>query len=190
METIKYHYPLGLSVNHFIKDYDIIPTLPPNKQFHISSCNPKLYLHDDIYQKLSALGILNSLVFSMVSNIDKGSIHIDLDRSTLEPWWPSLNIVIDGQGIMRWFNPSTPGVVLQNKSAGVFYKTWFKNYGEPIDEWNSGKVVLVRTDVPHQAWNFDNDIRRIVTIRWDKKISWEETIEWFNKNFPSVSMTL
>ena len=25
-----------------------------------------------------------------------------------------------------------------------------------------------------------------VFIRWDKKTSWEETIEWFNRNFPDV----
>ena len=183
METIKYHYHLNQSVSHFIKDYDIIPTLPSDKQFHVSSCDPKLFLHNDVYQKLSALGTLYSLVFSMCPNADKGSIHIDLDRSTLTPYWPSLNIVIDGQGIMRWFNPLSEGIILRNPSAGVFYKAWFKDYGDPVDEWNSGKVVLVRTDIPHQAWNFDNDTRRMITIRWSNRKTWEETIEWFNRNF-------
>jgi hypothetical protein len=122
----------------------------------------------------------------MLPGVDKGSIHIDLDKNTLEPYWPSLNIVIDGQGVMRWFNPSKPGTILRNESAGVFYKAWFNNYGDPIDEWNSGKVALVRTDTPHQAWNFDNDIRRIITIRWGNRKTWEETINWFNNNFPDV----
>jgi hypothetical protein len=184
MDKLKYHCHLNLPVDHFIKNFDIIPTLPPDKQFHVSACDPKLYLHDEIYHKLSELGTLYSLVFSMIPGVDKGSIHTDLDAKTLEPYWPSLNIVIDGQGVMRWFNPSIPGVVIRNSNAGVYYKAWFKNYGEPIDEWNGGKVVLVRTDIPHQVWNFDNDLRRIVSIRWDKKRSWEETIEWFNRNFP------
>ena len=164
MEKLKYHHLLNLPVNCFIKDFEILPTLPPNKQFHVSSCDPKLYLHDEIYQKLSELGALYSLVFSMMPGADKGSIHIDLDATTLIPYWPSLNIVIDGQGVMRWFNPSTPGNILRNSSAGV----------------------LVRTDIPHQVWNLDNDIRRIVSIRWNKKLSWEETINWFNNNFPNV----
>jgi hypothetical protein len=179
-----YHHLLNLPTSYFIKDFDVIPKLPKNKDFHVCSCDPKLYLHDNIYEKLSELGTLYSLVFSMLPGADKKSIHIDLDAKTLEPFWPSFNIVIDGQGIMRWFNPIDPGVILKNHT-GVFYKAWFKNYGEPIDEWTSGKVVLVRTDIPHQAWNFDNDIRRIVAIRWSNKKSWEETIEWFNRNFPN-----
>lgn len=186
MGTVKYHYPLNLSVDNFIKDYNIIPVLPADKHFHVSACDPKLYLHDSVYQKLSELGTLYSLVFSMLPGIDKGSIHIDLDKNTLNPYWPSLNIVIDGQGIMRWFNPLTPGTILRNEGTGVFYKAWFKNYGEPVDEWTSGKVALVRTDTPHQAWNFDNDVRRIVTIRWSNRKTWEETINWFNSNFPDV----
>lgn len=184
MGIIKHHYLLNLSVDQFIKNVDVLPTLPVDKKFHVSSCDPKTYLHESVYEKLSELGSLYSLVFSMLPGADKKSIHIDLDAKTLEPYWPSLNLVIDGQGVMRWFNPIAPGVVLRNTNAGVYYKAWFNNYGEPIDEWNKGKVALVRTDTPHQAWNFDSDTRRIVTIRWDKKKSWEETIEWFNCNFP------
>jgi hypothetical protein len=185
MEKLKYHHHLNLPINHFVKDFDIIPTLPAGKQFHVSGCDPKLYLHDIVYDKLSELGTLHSLVFSMVPGVDKGSIHIDLDTTTLEPYWPSLNILINGQGVMRWFNPSIPGVVLRNSNAGVYYKAWFKNYGEPIDEWSEGKVALVRTDTPHQVWNFDSTDRRIISIRWSNKKTWEETIEWFNRNFPN-----
>jgi hypothetical protein len=186
MERIKYHHHLNLQVDYFIKDFDAIPKLPENKKYHVCSCDPKLYLQDNIYKKLSELGTLYSLVFSMLPGADKKSIHIDIDNTTSQPFWPSLNIVINGQGVMRWFNPSDPGVILRNNSAGVLYKAWFNNYGEPIDEWNSGKVALVRTDTPHQAWNFDNDTRRIVTIRWSNRKTWEETINWFNSNFPSV----
>lgn len=183
MGELKYHYHLNLPVNHFIKDGDILPTLPLNKEFHVSACDPKTYLHETVYEKLSKLGALSSLVFTMLPGADKKSIHVDLDPKTLEPYWPSLNIVLDGQGVMRWFNPSTPGTIMRNANAG-YYKGWDTNYGEPIDEWNVGKVVLVRTDTPHQAWNFDSDTRRVVTIRWSNRKSWEETIDWFNRNFP------
>jgi hypothetical protein len=187
MQTIKCHHPLNIPVTHFIKNIDVIPKLPENIDSFVTSFNPKLYLHDEIYQKLSELGTLYSLVFSMKPGVDKGSIHIDLDRKTFKPMQPGLNLVLDGQGIMRWFNPDGYGIIKSRPApVSIFYKAWFKNYGEPIDEWSTGKVALVRVDTPHQAWNFDNEIRRIVTIRWLGNKSWEETIEWFNRNFPDV----
>lgn len=176
----KCHHLLDLPVSFFIKDIDSIPQLPVGKEFHVTASDPRIYLHEKVYKKLSELGSLSSLVFSMKPGADKKSIHIDLDANTQTPYWPSLNIVIDGQGVMRWFNPTKPGVVLKNSSAGVYYKAWFYDYGNIVDEWNVGKVALVRTDIPHQVWNLDNDTRRIVSIRWNKKLSWEETIEWFD----------
>lgn len=176
---------LNIPITHFIKNIEVIPKLPENADMFVSECDPKLFLHEDVYDKLSTLGRLYSLMFTMKPGADKKNIHIDLDRSTGEPYWPSLNIILEGQGIMKWFNPINHGVILRN-SADVYYKAWFSNYGEPIDEWVTGKIALVRTDTPHQAWNFDNDIRRIVTIRWSNKKTWEETINWFNNNFPNV----
>lgn len=183
MHTIKCHHLLNIPITHFIKNIEVIPKLPENSDMFVSKCDPKLFLHEDVHNKLSTLGGLSSLMFSMKSGADKKNIHIDLDRSTGEPYWPSLNIILEGQGIMKWFNPINHGVVLRN-SADVYYKAWFTNYGDPIDEWNIGKVALVRTDIPHQAWNFDIDTRRIVTIRWNNRKTWEETIDWFNRNFP------
>jgi len=185
MEEIKCHHHLNLPIEYFIKEFDAIPKIPENKKFHVCSCDPKLYLQDNIYEKLSELGSLYSLVFSMLPGADKKSIHIDLDAKTQTPYWPSLNIVIDGQGVMRWFNPTKSGYVLKNNSAGVLYKAWFNDYGDIVDEWNTGKVALVRTDTPHQVWNFDSDTRRMISIRWSNKKTWEETIEWFNSNFPN-----
>lgn len=183
MQTIKCHHLLNIPVTHFIKNIDVIPKLPDNTDIVVTSCDPKLFLHEDIYNKLSELGDLYSLMFSMKPESDKKSIHVDLDRKTREPYWPSLNIILDGQGIMKWFNPIGNGVV-KRATADVYYRAWFTNYGEPIDSWSTGKVALVRTDIPHQAWNFDNDIRRMITIRWSNRKSWEETIDWFNRNFP------
>ncbi len=180
MTSLKCHHLLDLPVSFFIKDISNIPHLPIDKEFHVTSCDPHMYLHDNVYKKLSELGSLSSLVFSMKPGADKKSIHIDLDSKTQTPYWLSLNIIIDGQGVMRWFNPIKPGYVLKNNSAGVFYKAWFHDYGNIVDEWNVGKVALVRTDIPHQVWNLDNDTRRIVSIRWNKKLSWDDTIKWFS----------
>jgi hypothetical protein len=183
MERLKCHHHLNLPVSHFIKNIDSIPSLPENNDFFATGFNPKLFLHEHIYTKLSDLGTLHSLVFEMKPLVDKKSIHIDINSKTLEPYWPSLNIVIDGQGVMRWFNPTGDGIVLKNKGANVHYRAWFNKYGDVIDQWDEGKVALVRTDIPHQVWNFDNVNRRIVSIRWSNKKSWEETIKWFKDNF-------
>lgn len=180
-----YYHPLSLTVDTLIRDFNAIPNLPSGKDFCVAGCDPKSFLHDDVYKKLSELGTLGCLMFSMVSGADKKSIHVDMDHATGQHSWPGLNIVLEGQGVMRWFNPVGPGVVLKHPTANVLYRVWDTNYGEPIDEWNTGKVVLVRVDVPHQTWNFDSETRKIVSIRWSNRLSWEETIEWFHRNFPS-----
>ena len=185
MQTIKCHHLLNIPVTHFIKNIEVIPKLPDNTDIFVTACDPKLFLHENVYNKLTELGELYSLMFSMKPGSDKKSIHVDLDKTTRDPYWPSLNIILDGQGIMKWFNPIGNGVV-KRATADVYYKAWFTNYGEPIDSWSTGKVALVRTDTPHQVWNFDNDIRRMITIRWSNRKSWEETIDWFNRNFPNV----
>jgi hypothetical protein len=184
MQKLNCHHLLNIPVNHFIKNIEVIPKLPENSELFVTSCDPKLVLHEEIYNKMSILGTLYSLVFSMKPGSDKRNIHIDLDSSTSEPYWPSLNIILDGQGVMKWFNPIGNGIILRNQTAKVYYKAWFNNYGEPVDAWTTGKVALVRTDIPHQAWNFDNDVRRMITIRWSNRKTWEETIDWFNSNFP------
>ena len=186
--TQQYFYTINRPVSDFIKNTDIIPTKPVHSELFVTKCNPKLYLQDDVYDKLSSLGDLFSLVFCMSPNADKKNIHIDIDTDTQKPIQSSLNIIIDGQGVMRWFNPSVEGTLkntINSNGVNVYYKAWYDNFGDPIDEWKSGKIALVRTDVPHQAWNFDSTDRRIVSIRWSKKYTWKETIEWFETNFGS-----
>jgi hypothetical protein len=183
MERLKCHHTLNLPVSHFIKNIDLIPSLPEGDDLMVKGVNTKLFLHDHIYDKLSELGTLGSLVFAMRPLADKKSIHIDLDTHTREPAWPGLNIILEGQGVMRWFNPVTDGIDMKNYKANVHYRAWFNNYGDIVDQWSEGKVALVKIDVPHQVWNFDNDNRRMVTVRWSNKKSWEETIQWFQDNF-------
>jgi hypothetical protein len=181
----QHFYIINRPISDFIKNKDIIPTKPVNSEIFVTFCDPKLYLQDTVYEKLSSLGDLFSLVFCMSPNADKKSIHIDLETTTQKPFWPSLNIVIDGQGVMRWFDPSDEGTIFKGNSVNAYYKAWTSNFGAPIDEWKFGKVALVRTDVPHQVWNFDSTDRRIVSIRWHKRYTWEQTIDWFSTNFPS-----
>jgi hypothetical protein len=150
--------------------------------FGVTSCNPALFFYKDIYNQLLKLGSPVTLVFQQKSNIDKGSIHIDMeDDNTLA--CPALNIILEGQGIMKWFNPPGPGII-KTSPIRVRYKMWstIQGYGEVIDEWCIGKVALVRTDIPHNVWNPDQETRLMATTRWQARMTWEETNEWFEKN--------
>ncbi len=80
MQTIKCHHLLNIPVNYFIKNIEVIPKLPDNTDIVVTSCNPKLFLHENVYNKLSELGELYSLMFSMKPGSDKKSIHVDLDN--------------------------------------------------------------------------------------------------------------
>ena len=179
------HKVLNLNVNEFISNNQLIPR-PANSAlvpFSVSQCNPKIYLKENIYNKLSALGNLNSLIFHMHPNTDKNSIHIDINSKDKLPRHPTLNILIEGQGVMKWFNPTDNGIV-KHLAFGYGYCTWENNFGELVDQWVEGKIALVRTDIPHNVWNPFNQERLVVSIRWDIRYSWEETLEWFEKNFP------
>lgn len=178
------HKLLNIPTSIFIKDTSIIPRLPKDKNMWVNTIDPKLFLTTDAYNKLSILGRLNSLIFEMVPKADKKNIHIDLVSSTLEPAWSGLNIILEGQGIMKWFIPEKDGYVITRKNPKIAYKAWFSDYGEPVDTWSTGKIALVRTDIAHQVWNYDNNNRFIVSIRWSNRTSWEETIDWFKCNFP------
>ena len=92
------HKLLNIPTSIFIKDTSIIPRLPKDKNMWI---DPKLFLTTDAYNKLSILGRLNSLIFEMKPNVDKNNIDIDLLGPTLEPVLVSLNIVLEGQGVMK-----------------------------------------------------------------------------------------
>jgi hypothetical protein len=184
------HRLINIPVDTLIKDISMIPRLPDNKELWTTHVDPKLFLTDIAYDKLSALGSLVGLVFEMNPKADKKSIHVDLIPATLEPAWSGLNIVLEGQGVMKWFKPKTPGYLIKRENTRIAYQAWFNDYGEPVDVWSHGKIALVRTDIPHQVWNYDDTNRFIVSIRWSNRTTWEETIEWFNKNFlPSTEMS-
>lgn len=179
------HHILNIPVSSLIKDVSMIPRLPDNKELWTTYINPKLILTDYAHDKLVTLGGLIVLVFEMKPKADKKSIHIDLITTTLEPAWSGLNIVLEGQGVMKWFQPESAGYLIQRSTPKIAYQAWFKDYGEPVDIWDKGKIALVRTDVPHQVWNYDDTNRFIVSIRWSNRTTWEETIEWFESNFPN-----
>jgi hypothetical protein len=178
------HQRLNIPISTLIKDISMIPRLPDNKELWTTHVDPKLFLTDIAYEKLSELGSLIGLVFEMQPNADKKNIHVDIIPSTLETAWSGLNIIFEGQGVMKWFQPESPGYLIKKQNPTIVYRAWFNNYGDPIDIWDQGKIALVRTDVPHQVWNYDDTNRFIVSIRWSNRKSWEETIDWFNRNFP------
>jgi hypothetical protein len=118
----------------------------------------------------------------MVSGHEKGNIHVDYDKHTNEPFWPALNLILEGQGVLRWFAPSAPGTM--RSAGGNIYMAWDKQfYGTILEEWRTGKVALVRTDVPHNAFNIDEGNRLSVSIRWMEQHGWTETINWFEQEF-------
>lgn len=180
---MKYFKLLQGEVSNIIVNEDKIPRLKKPFSMFAIGCDPATFLSPLIYGKLSKLGKLYSIIFEMKPHVDKGNIHIDLEHSTETPFWPALNIVIAGQGVMRWYNPIGNGTLAQHK-IGVKYYYWTKPYyGDIVDEWTTGKIAIVRTDIPHQAFNFDDENRCIVSIRWSTKMSWEETIDWFNREW-------
>jgi hypothetical protein len=177
------HKLLNIPTSIFIENTHTIPRLPKDKNLWVTSLDPKLFLTTYAYNKLSTLENLTSLIFEMESNVDKKNIHIDL-LSTLEPVRAGLNIILEGQGVMKWFVPESKGYIINRTTPKISYKAWFNNYGEPVDIWDKGKIALVKTDVAHQVWNYEDANRFIISMRWSRKLSWEETIDWFNKNFP------
>lgn len=176
------HKLLNIPTSIFIENTHMIPRLPEDKNLCVTRLDPKLFLTAEAYKKLSTLENLSGFIFEMKPNADKKSIHIDL-LSTLEPVRAALNIILEGQGVMKWFMPETEGYVINRTTPKISYKAWFNNYGEPVDVWDSGKIALVKTDVAHQVWNHDSINRLAISIRWSRKLSWEETIDWFNRNF-------
>ena len=173
---------LNIKVSDLIADQSNIPRPAEHKMFAAETHNPKLYLNKNIYEKLLELGNLSSIVFHMKPFVDKKSIHVDLDENKI-PWGSSLNIILSGQGIMKWFNPNKLGVISRGNYGNVWFLNWTSDYGEQIDTWTDGKVALVRTDIPHNVWNPFDQERLIVSVRWSKKYTWEELVYWFDHNF-------
>ena len=175
------HKVLDIPVESLIKTLDGVPRLSKDQMLQAVACDPKIFLHDHVYESLSRLGHLGGLVFEMRGNTSKDNIHIDYDRITFKPFWPCLNLILEGSGVLKWFQPETNGVM--KTAGGNYYMAWHKDYGEPIDQWTSGKVALVRTDIPHNAFNYSNETRLSISVRWENRYTWEETLEWFDKEF-------
>lgn len=178
----KFFKNLDISIESLVKTVDKIPRMPTGEKAMAVACDPQLFLYEHVYDKLSEFGTVVGLVFEMVSGHEKGNIHIDYDKHTNKPFWPALNLILKGQGVLRWFEPSAPGIM--RSAGGNSYMAWDKeSYGTILEEWRTGKVALVRTDIPHNAFNIDEGNRLSVSIRWMEQHSWEETLNWFDQEF-------
>lgn len=177
--------------------------IPIDRLLNLKYCNSILESNKDIELKLlSSIDILTDtayqyfnrytlhkdiLVFYQKSKKDKGTIHTDYlsdgDLSPNEFHSYSLNVIIKGQGVMQWFKPLGPGVLAQH-NVGVKYRYWYSAFkGQLLDSWTEGKVALVKTDVPHQAYNNDVEDRVCVSIRWrNMLIPWEELISTLDRD--------
>ena len=128
---MKCHHLLNIPVSSLIQDTSLIPRIPNNLSFWATYVNPKLFLKANVYDKLLQLGNLSGLIFEMKpkSNKESYGIHIDLITTTLQPAWPGLNIIFEGQGTMKWFKPDTDGVIVIKTSPNLAYVNWLKDYG-------------------------------------------------------------
>ncbi len=171
------HKVLNLEIKDLIEDTDILP-------FEFTEFDPRLYLRDDAYTKLSQLGKLTSYMASVLTT--PGLVHVDVDNVNFIPRVACLNILLDGQGSVQWINmppeSKTSAHVLGNTS--VFHKVWdnvSEEYaaGHIYDEWKTGKIAVLRIGIPHRVV----PPRRIISIRWSAIMTWEETLTWFDENF-------
>jgi len=178
----KFFKNLDIPTESLVKTTEKIPRLPVGENALAVACDPRLLLHEHVYNKLSEFGSLVCLVFEMVPNYEKGNIHIDYDKRINGSINPALNLILEGQGVLRWYSPSTPGKMRSTGDYNII--AWDKeSYGSLIEEWRTGKVALVRTDIPHNAFNTDNVNRLSVSIRWAERHGWIETINWFEQEF-------
>lgn len=146
----------------------------------ILTCDPVIFLKKQFHKKLKKLGTLFCMIFKKNPFENKIAIHTDTNNKYVG--YPSLNIIVQGKGSMHWYKPTGNPVRLTNP-AGQDYYSWFYNYGDPVCTWDCGQIAIVDINTPHKINNNYNETRICVSIRWiDKKMSMDETVNWFNKN--------
>lgn len=175
-----YHVLYNKTYKDFVDSTDIIPRLPENKKNDFCYVDPKVFLKNNAYAKISTLGNLRVLIFEQKPFVNKGNIHIDLTKDKILHH-PVLNIILEGQGGMRWYKPTTRGQLKFTHNS--WYRAWYDNYGDMLDEWNHGKVAIIRPDIPHLAYNEENSTRLVASIRWDNKHTFDDTVKFFEDNF-------
>ena len=174
---------LNISPSNLIQHIDKIPRMSDSENLSTKSCDPKEFLWSHVYEKMKNFGELSSLIFEQKYLAEKNDIHIDIQPKRKMPVSHSLNITVFGQGTMRWYKPIGNGILKKNPKANTSYVVWETNFGKILDEWNTDKVALVRTDIPHQAFNYNKETRLTVSLRWTNFVSWSDTIEFFENNF-------
>jgi hypothetical protein len=183
------HYPLDISVDRIVKNINKLPELIkyPN-MVAVGQIDPRYFIQDNTYSILTEVSDLMILLFCAAPHSTKNNIHIDLEEKTENPFWPALNVVVNGSGIMNWYKPTTDPKLKYYNLGDVFGMEWTDNYGEIIDTWDAGKVCIVKTDVPHNAFNENfGDFRTCLSIRWKSRHTWEETIAWYDENIKYFS---
>lgn len=178
---------LDIPLSRLIKD----PTeLIANKgRYYRWKIDPADILKDDVYALMQKFGNTAALVaqlpigFSGTLHSDKDMLNDNFNHN------PALNMLLSGTHSMQWFNMDNPGIAVPLYGVNRSTTQWKTiNGGTIIDEWTTGDVVTVRTDIPHQVHNKGRTPRTTLSLRWtSKEITWEEFNEWaFNELIPAL----
>lgn len=173
------HKILPYKTSDFINDLTELQRISiPNG---VKLCNAELFIKKEILEQLSDLGDLSCVIFKKKPNVNhKKYIHIDSIDGVLG-CQPCLNIVV-GSGVMKWYAPSSKPFLHKN-ALNLRYFAYYKDWGNPIDEWINGGVALVKIDIPHQVWNYSEYDRYCLSLRWKKLLTWDEITNWFETKF-------
>lgn len=139
-------------------------------------------LKPDLYDYLKPYGVRDRLMlfFQPPHDLDP-RIHTDY-ISKEETHFYSFNILCRGQGTMIWYERPEQGSEMlahANSPNHIFYEVYPNLDLKKIAEWNSGKVALVRTDIPHGVINDSNELRVCLSVRINN-FGWEKAKEIFS----------
>ena len=178
---------LDIPLSRLIKDpRELVANKGRYYRWHI---DPADILKDDVYDLMQKFGKPAALVAQLPVGFS-GNLHTDKDMLNDNfNHNPALNMLLSGTHSMQWFKMDIPGIAVPLQGVNRSTTQWKTvNGGTVIDEWTTGEVVIVRTDIPHQVHNKGSIPRTTLSLRWtSKEITWEEFNEWaFNELVPAL----
>jgi hypothetical protein len=102
-----------------------------------------------------------------VNNVTAMPIHVDQDNNTT---W-ALNIPIQNcletyTSFYRVLENQTPDVMAHERTYGTVFANYRLDQVEEIDRLYLTKAAFFNTQVPHRAFNFSDEMRIIISVRF------------------------